>query len=1216
MTKKITSSKKISFRSSIIVLLFTSISSFSQVLEVKGNNTVIANNHNTPSPGDFTDFGNVPSGNKFSRSFILKNTGSTSLIFTASPVVISGDATAARFTITTSVIVTSRTLTANTYTIIEISYNPDTALTAGPSTATVTLNSNNLADNSFTFSIKGTPAAAVSPNFTRTTLSSSFNYPYTLIYGPDDYLWLTERVGKKVNRVHKTSGVADELLNISSLVYLSGGQDGLMGMALHPNLGKGTGEDYVYIAYTYSTVNGKIGWTYPTPGTDPVKLAANAVDDATRRTKIVRYTYSITSNNGTLTSPLVLMEGLLGSNDHNSGKLTFGPDTKLYYTIGDLGVNQFANKCNVNRSQDIPTLAMLNSVPPNYEYYQGKTLRLNLDGSIPDDNPVINGIRSHIFTYGHRNAQGLVFGKNGKLYSSEHGPKSDDELNILQSGGNYGWPYVSGYKDNKNYEFCNWSTAPTCTALDFNDYTCGVGATSLTEMSWAGTFTNPITTLYTIDSGYNFTGGWLTWPTVGPSSAKIYEGFTSEIPGWDNSIFITALKKGRVYRQKLSADGTTVVGDPEELFYTQNRYRDIAFDPDGKTIYIITDSGGTTSGPSGSSSLTVTDLGKILVYTYNPATLTCTAPVPDVTTLPTITNSCSVASITPPTATNNCAGIVGIVGLTDTVFPITAEGTTTVIWKYNYGNGLTVTQNQTVTINSTTWDGNTWSNGLPSSQAAIFAADYTISSDLSTCSLTVSNNANVTVNSNVNVTLNGPLTVSSGSFTLNTNANLIQTTNVNNSGNIIVKRDSSPLMRLDYTLWSSPVANQNLSNFSPLTTTTRFYTYNTNTNFYNTVATPPTTNFTDGQGYLIRMPNTHPATPAVWNGSFTGVPHNGYYPITMTNGGATKRFNLVGNPYPSPINMTQFVTDNNTKITGTLYFWRKTNGAGTGYCTWAGGTFVTNSNAQTVNPNGVIQTGQGFFVEALNASTSLQFNNGQRVSNTTGQFFKMKQPIADRSTIWLNTSNAQGDFSQMAVGYILDATQGVDTFDGKYFNDSEFALNTLLDNEEYVIQGRPLPFDVADVVPLVFKTITAGNYTIAIDHVEGLFSAKQDIILVDHLTGIETDLKSGGYTFAATAGVDNSRFSLKYQKTLGNHQQVLDENNVLVYKSKGAIHIKSGTTNIDNVKLFDISGRFLFEKKNIKSQETSIENSKFGNQILVVKITLKDQKVVNKKIEN
>lgn len=1191
--KKITQTQtnKIGFLILLVLLSITTFS-YSQVLEVRGNNTVIANGDTTPSSTDFTDFGTVPNGSKFSRSFVLKNTGASNLTFTGSPVVISGST---RFSITTSVIVTSNTLTPNTYTIIEISYNPNAA--SGSSIATVTLNSNNTSDSSFTFNIQGTATAAVTSDFTQSILSPTFSYPYALIYGPDDYLWLTERGGKKINRVNKTTGAVDLLVDMTSLVYYGsiGAQDGLLGMALHPNLGKGTGEDYVYVAYTYGTSN------------------------ADERLRIVRYTYTVATNDGTLASPLILIEGLSASNDHNSGKLAFGPDNKLYYTIGDQGVNQFANKCEVSHAQDIPTLVMLNAVPPNYNYYEGKTLRINLDGSIPDDNPVINGIRSHIFTYGHRNAQGLVFGKNGKLYSSEHGPKSDDEINILQSAGNYGWPYISGYKDDKNYEFCNWSSASNCSSLTFSDYACGAGATSLTESSWAGTFTPPITTLFTIDAGYNFTGGWLTWPTIGPSSAKIYEGFNSEIPGWDNSILLTTLKKGRIYRQKLSADGNSVVGAPVELFYTQNRYRDLAFDPDGKTIYIITDSGGTTSGPSGSSSLSVTDLGKILVYTYTPAVLTCSAPVPDVTTLPTITDNCSVTSLTPPTATNNCAGTAGIVGLTDTVFPITAQGTTTVVWKYKYGNGLTVTQNQTVTINSTTWDGNTWSNGVPTSaQAAILAADYTIASNLSTCSLTVNNNAVVTVNSGVNVTLNGALTVSSGSFTLNNNANLIQSTNANNTGNIIVKRDSSPLMRLDYTLWSSPVASQKLLDFSPLTTTTRFYTYSTATNLYSSVLDPSTTNFNDGQGYLIRMPNTHPTTPTVWNGSFTGAPHNGYYQIIMTNGGIGKRFNLVGNPYPSPINMTQFVTDNNTKITGTLYFWRKTNNPlNPSYCTWAGGTFVSNGQAQVVNPSGIIQTGQGFFVEALNSSTTLQFNNGQRVANTTGQFFKTKQSVVDnRSTIWLNASNTLGAFSQMAVTYIADATQGVDSYDGKYYNDGDIALNSVIDNDNYVIQGRALPFDATDVVSLSFSATTTGDYSITIDHYDGLFSGSQDIILKDNTTGIETDLKNSSYLFTASAGTDNARFSLKYQKTLGINKPVFNENSVTVYKNKGTIHIKSEAETIDNVQLFDIKGSLLFEKTKLNTKETTIESSKFSNQVLIVKITSSDKEIVSKKILN
>jgi glucose/arabinose dehydrogenase len=94
---------------------------------------------------------------------------------------------------------------------------------------------------------------------------------------------------------------------------------------------------------------------------------------------------------------------------------------------------------------------------------------MNPDGSIPHDNPIINGVRSYIFTYGHRNAQGLTIGPNGDLYVSEHGDKSDDEFNHLQAGGNYGWPYVAGYKDNKAYQFANWTAANNCQELTFTN---------------------------------------------------------------------------------------------------------------------------------------------------------------------------------------------------------------------------------------------------------------------------------------------------------------------------------------------------------------------------------------------------------------------------------------------------------------------------------------------------------------------------------------------------------------------------------------------------------------------------------------------------------------------------------------------------------------------------------------------------------------------------
>lgn len=540
-------------------------------------------------------------------------------------------------------------------------------------------------------------------------------------------------------------------------------------------------------------------------------------------------------------------------------------------------------------------------------------------------------------------------------------------------------------------------------------------------------------------------------------------------------------------------------------------------------------------------------------------------------------------------------------------------------------NGISPSVNSTTVVidnPTTTWNGTIWSNGVPtSSTSAIISGNYNVSANISACSLTVNNNAVVSIPSGFNVTLNGAITVSSGSFTLNNNANLIQSSNVANSGNITVNRNSSALLRLDYTLWSSPVtnANQFLQAFSPATSTNRFYNYSTSTNLFTNIASPSTTSFALGQGYLIRMPNDASSTVRTsYAGVFTGVPNNGIITLNMTNGGVGKRFNLVGNPYPSPISMTQFVADNASNITGTLYFWRKTNNPLTpSYCTLLGGTFISNGESQVVNPNGVIQSGQGFFVEALNSATTLIFNNGQRAVNNGNQFFKTKsveKNTVEKNTIWLNATNSEGAFSQMAVGYRTNATIGVDEFDGKYYNDGAIALNSALDNTDYVIQNRPLPFDGTDEVPLNFKATNTGDYTIAIDHTEGLFVTSQDVILKDNVNGTETNLQVGSYTFTAPAGTSNARFSLKYQKTLGTTTPTLDETNLLVFENYGKINIKSNGNAIENVKLFDIKGSLLFEKTKINANEISIESAKYTNQVVIAKITTADKIVVNKKI--
>ena len=411
--------------------------------------------------------------------------------------------------------------------------------------------------------------------FSVNVIARNLSAPLNLLYGPDDTLWITERVGKDILRVDPTNGTTLSKMPIPN-ANQSKGQDGVLGMAFDPNFNS---THYIYVAYTYEGNSGSQGEGLPE-----------------LKTKITRFTYDPSTNN--ISEPLDLINGLSGSSDHNSGRMTFGPDGNLYYTIGDQGKNQLALACLNNMAQHLPTAEDV--AAKNWSTYEGKVLRMNPDGSIPDDNPFINGVQSHIYTYGHRNAQGIAVGPTGDIYVAEHGDNSDDELNRLVAGGNYGWPYISGYIDDKAYQYYNWSAAKNCQNLKFNDVApAPAGVTVKNESEFNATnFVPPIQTFYTVDKGFNFTEvakscGEMTstcYPTVAPSSLRLYTSDT--IPGWENNLLMTMLKAGKVFKITLDDGGTAVSGDPQELFRSENRYRDIAFSPDGSTVYVITDPAG------------------------------------------------------------------------------------------------------------------------------------------------------------------------------------------------------------------------------------------------------------------------------------------------------------------------------------------------------------------------------------------------------------------------------------------------------------------------------------------------------------------------------------------------------------------------------------------------------------------------------------------------
>lgn len=552
----------------------------------------------------------------------------------------------------------------------------------------------------------------------------------------------------------------------------------------------------------------------------------------------------------------------------------------------------------------------------------------------------------------------------------------------------------------------------------------------------------------------------------------------------------------------------------------------------------------------------------------------------------------------------------------------------------NNGCTSSLSDTSTVSVIATTYDGTSWSNGNPdSSKLAIFTGNYTIAADLTACSLRVTNNAVVTVNSNYNVYLNGAITVDSGSsFTMNNNTNLLQSdASAVNTGNIIVKRNTSTIVRLDHTLWSSPVTGQNLFSFSPNTLVNRFYVYNTATNSYVTTGLSNTSLFTPAKGFAVRAPNNQSATtPAVWTGTFTGVPNNGTKTFTLaTNAANGYNYNLVGNPYPSAISASNFYAANASKIGGTLYFYAHTltmNASGifptgTNYATWTGlgGAAATAGDGHTpaVAPNGIIQVGQGFIVRAT-ASGDVTFTNAMRVANQQNQFMKAATASAETHRMWLNLKTDTGvDVNQILVGYMDGATQGVDAgLDGLSFGNTGSYLYSKIENDNFVIQALSLPFDVTDEVPLGFNCATAGSYSISLTNTDGLFAADQDILVRDNLTGTDTSIKTVPYTFNSETGVFDTRFRLVYTQALGVPSTNFTENSVIVYKNTDWFHVNTKGIEMKDIMVYDISGRLIYSKKEINATTAVLNGLTTTNQVLILKINSIEDKTVTIKVIN
>ncbi len=312
-------------------------------------------------------------------------------------------------------------------------------------------------------------------------VATDLRVPWSIVFAPDGRMFFTERPGRL--RVMENGKLREEplltLTDVDTTLKL-----GLMGMTLHPQFAQ---NHWLYLAYAYREGNGQ-------------------------RVRVVRYRE--TSN--AVTERTVIIENIPAATNHAGCRIKFGPDGKLYITTGDADRPEL--------SQQLDSLA-------------GKTLRLNEDGSVPQDNPFFNqptGQVSAVWSYGHRNAQGLDWQPGTNLmFQSEHGPGGGDEINIVERGSNYGWPTVHHRLSHPRM------------ASPLLEYT-------------------PL-------------------PAIAPASGMFYRGST--FPQLRGNFLVGCLRGECILRVQL--DGKRVVSQERLLERKHGRIREVAEAPDG-TIYFST----------------------------------------------------------------------------------------------------------------------------------------------------------------------------------------------------------------------------------------------------------------------------------------------------------------------------------------------------------------------------------------------------------------------------------------------------------------------------------------------------------------------------------------------------------------------------------------------------------------------------------------------------
>lgn len=573
------------------------------------------------------------------------------------------------------------------------------------------------------------------------------------------------------------------------------------------------------------------------------------------------------------------------------------------------------------------------------------------------------------------------------------------------------------------------------------------------------------------------------------------------------------------------------------------------------------------------------------------------------------------------------------------------------------GSGCEATDTSIISGSSNIWNGTSWSAGtapIAGTEKIIFNGNYSSTGDISGCLLQI-NSGNVVINADNTVTVRNQVRINpAATFTFEDTASLLQTAGTINAniGIIRSKRKTQPVKRLDFTYWASPVAGQTLHNLSPTTMADKYYSWNPVSQAWVTHMNGNVT-MIDAKGYIVRAPQSFSTTAAVqYEASFEGVPNNGDISIPVYGNTSTLpanyKWNLIGNPYPSAVDLDEFLSyvDNVAALDGTIYLWTHNsapsnsvpgdqtyNYTANDYAAYnlLGGVATSPATPDPLNPeisdnfNGATPTkylasGQAFFVRGL-GNLPAKFSNDMRVQDENNRFYRTMNPNKrnaansgiEKNRFWLNLRNNQGAFNQTLVGYIEGATNGLDrSFDGSLFGGNHVSIYSINDSQKLAIQGRALPFDNADIVNLGIKTTIAGTFTISLDMLDGLF-VNQDIYLKDNLQNTIHNLKSGPYSFTAGIGTFENRFQIVYRNgALGIPE--FNPESIVIYKKDKDVVVTSGLATIDGIRVFDIQGRLLFDGQKINASEKIIKNLPPTDQVLIVQVVTTEGIKVSRKI--